>query len=182
MRKLAFLSLLVISAAAAHAQVVACPGPFPTAAQMKENFDLIPSGSYNSAPIWQSPIAGNVFALNPPGTVDILPPPFWQPPALSLPNTCVGTATDLGLTVSPVMRRFGGWFRNMPNTTGVAPTFAKVVFVDASGVVIGSVGIPLTNTWTWFGWKVNPKFYEVDIYSSLPYGGVELDDIEVRPV
>jgi len=181
MRKLVFLALLA-AAAVSHAQVTAIGGPFPTFAQLQENFDLIPSGSYAVQPIWQSPAFGNVYALNPPNLVDILPPPFWQPPALSAPNTCVGNNTDLGITIGPIaMRRFGGWFRNMPNAAGVAPTFAKIVFVDQSGVFIGATGIPLTNTWTWFGWKVNPKFAEVDIYGSAGPGGVELDNIEVRP-
>lgn len=181
MRKTILFALFAVSAAS-HAQVVAIGGPFPTFPQLQENFDLIPSGSYNSAPIWQSPAVGNVFALNPPNLVDILPPPGWQPPAFSAPNTCVGNNTDLGITVGPIpMRRFGGWFRNMPNAAGVAPTFAKIKFVDSTGGFIGSVGIPLTNTWTWFGWKVNPKFSQVDIYGSAGPGGVELDDIEAKP-
>ena len=179
MRKILLLALFGVSACS-MAQVVPIGGPFPTFPQLQENFDLIPAGSYSFSPIFQSPAVAIVYALNP-GTVDIMSPPFWQPPALSAPNTCVGTATDLGIRISPSMRRFGGWFRNMPNAAGIAPTFAKLSFIDASGVVIGATGIPLTNTWTWFGWKTNPKFVKVEIYGSAGPGGVELDDIEARP-
>jgi hypothetical protein len=179
MRKTILLALFAVSAAS-QAQVTAITGPFPTFPFLQENFDLIPAGSYASQPIWSAPAFGNVYALNAPFLVDIMPPPGWQPPAFNPPNTCVGNGTDIGITVGPIaMRRFGGWFRNSPNSAGVAPSFAKVVFVNSAGVAIGSVGIPLTNTWTWFGWKVNPKFSSVEIYG-LP-GGVEIDDIEVKP-
>ena len=182
MRKLILFALFAV-ATASYAQVTVIPtGPFPTAAQMMEDFDSIAAGSYTSAPVWTSPIAGNVYALNPGGWLDIQPPVFPQPPAFSPPNTCVGVGSDIGITVAPIMRRFGAWFRNSPNSAGVAPTFAKVVFVDSTGVVVGSVGIPLTNTWVWHGWKVNPKFHEVDIYGSAGPGGVEIDDMEVKPV
>ena len=179
MRKTILFALFAV-AAASHAQVVVIPsGPFATFPQLQENFDSIFPGSYASQAIWTSPAFGNVYALNPPNLVDIMPPPGWQPPAWSAPNTCVGNGTDLGITIGPVpMRRFGAYFRNMPNSAGVAPTFAKVVFIDQTGVVVGSAPVALTNSFVWHGWKVNPKFAEVDIYG-LP-GGVELDDIEVK--
>lgn len=180
MRKTLFLALIAFSAVAS-AQVTPITGPFPTFAICQENFDSILGGSYAAAPLFTPPMYGTIYALNSPNLIDIMPPPGWQPPALSAPNTAVGTGTDLGIRVSPIMRRFGGWFRNAPNSAGIAPQFAKVVFYDSSGVFIGSVGIPVTNTWTWFGWKVNPKFSRVEIYSGFP-GGIELDDIEVRPV
>src|SRR5690348_15342178 len=146
MRKTFLLALFAVSAAS-FAQINPIPGPFPTAVQLMENFDTIPSSSYLSASIWQSPAAGVVYALNAPSLLDILTPVSPQPPAFTAPNTCVGNNTDIGITVAPVMRRFGAWFRNKPNSAGVAPTAAKIVFVDATGVVVGSVGIPLTNTW-----------------------------------
>lgn len=182
MRKTLLLALLAATAIS-QAQVNTIPvGPFVTATQLMENFDTIPSGSYFGASLFQPPMAGTVYALNPPNMVDIMPPPGWQPPAFSPPNTCIGTGTDLGIRVSPVMRRFGGYFRNAPNIFGIAPTAAKIVFYDQSNNFIGAVGVPLTNTWTWRGWWTNPRFSRIEIYGGAGPGGVELDNIEVRPV
>jgi hypothetical protein len=146
-----------------------------------ENFDAIPAGNYLSHSVFSAPAVASVFALNPAGSLAIAPPVAPQPPAFSLANTCLGQGSDLGIKVLPVMRRFGAWFRNSPNSAGVAPTFAKLQFVDSTGVVVGTAGFALTNTWVWHGWKVNPKFFEIDIFGNAGPGGVELDNIEVKP-
>lgn len=180
MRKTLLLALLAASAAS-QANVVTCAW-FPATAPFIENFDLIPSGSYNACPIFSAPNVGLVYALNPPAMVDIMPPPFWQPPALSPPNTCIGTATDVGIRVSPDMRRFGGWFRNAPNAAGIAPNFAKFLFYDASNNFLGSIGTTLSNTWSWRSFRTFPqKFARVEIYGSAGPGGVEMDDIRISP-
>ncbi len=182
MRKFIVL-LLLGSTAAAHAIVIPLLAPFPTAAPMQEPFTAIAPGSYFATTVFSTPVLSTVYALQPGnGPLFIGPPPFWQPPALSPPNTLIGNGTDVAYRVVPSMRRFGGWFRNSPNSAGVAATFAKFAFFDASGNLIGTQGIPLTNTWTWRGFMTVPQLYSrVEIYGNIGGGGVEMDDVRVRP-
>lgn len=179
MRKIALLGLLGVSAAS-HAIVVAAPF-FPTAASMRERFDTIPAGSYLATPVFSSPVIGFAYALNPPGTLTIGVPP--GPPAFTVPNTMYGSSTDIGIRVNPPMRRFGGFFRRAVNSAGVVSQVAKFVFYNGS-TVIGTQTVPLTNTWTWRGFRTIPQLWDhVEIYGAIPGfpGGVDVDSIRVRP-
>ncbi|MEZ0325439.1 MAG: hypothetical protein ACAH95_06000 [Fimbriimonas sp.] len=181
MRKL-LVFLMIGSAAASHAIVVPLLAPFPTTAPMMEPFTTIGPGLFFATPVFSTPVLSTAYALAPgSGQIYVGPPPFWQPPALSPPHTMIGMGTDVAFRVFPSMRRFGGWFRNSPNTAGVGATFAKFAFYDSAGNLIGTQGIPLTNTWTWRGFMTVPALYSrVEIYGNIGGGGVEMDNVRIR--
>ena len=182
MRKFLLFALFAVSAAS-QAQTPLFT-PFAAPAPCMENFDSIFPGSYAGSVVFSSPVNGVIYALNTPNLLDIMAPPGWMPPANSLPNTCFGNGTDIGIRVQPKMRRFGAYFRAQPNAAGVAPGFAKVVFYDGAGNFMGSAGIALTGNFVYYGWYFAPpapKFARIEIYSSAGPGGVEIDDMEVLP-
>jgi hypothetical protein len=182
MRKV--VALLVVAAGAAAAHPIVIPVLFfGTPAIAQENFDAIPAGNYFGQNVFTPPVFGTVF-MAPGGTGPLFigPPPGFQPPPFSAPNTCFGQSSGIALRVGPNMRRFGAYFRNQPNSAGVAATMAKIAFFNGNAF-LGSQSFPLTNTWTWQGFMTVPqKFNRVEIYGNMASGsGVEMDDMRVRP-
>ena len=172
MRKI--LVLLFASAAVASQAIVIPIGFFGTPPALRSNFDSMAAGSYTSFPVF----SGNgIAAALGPGSL-IVGPPF-----LSSPNGMSGSNADVLIRMNIPMRRFGGRFRNMVLSTGVAATAATFKFFDASGTFLGSNTVPLTPTWTWQGFLTNPKWVRVEIYGNIPgfQGGVVMDNLRVRP-
>lgn len=179
MRKTLLLALLAVSASSQA--LVFSNVFFATAATHIETFDAIPAGSYVASQVFTAPMIGTVYALNAPSMLDIAPPPFWQPPAFNPPNTMLGNNTDIGLRVSPAQRRLGSYFRGCPDIFGIAPTGATLNFY-AGALFLGTMSIPLTNNWVWFGFRTVPQLFDrVEIYGIGNVGWVEMDELRVRP-
>jgi hypothetical protein len=169
------LLILAFASAAVVSQAIVIPIPFfTTAPALRSNFDSMSPGSYTSFPVFSG--NGLAVALGP-GSL-LVGPPF-----LSAPNGMSGFNADVLIRVNIPMRRFGGRFRNVVLSTGVAATAATFKFFDASGTPLGTQTVPLTATWTWHGFFTNPKWVVVQIFGNIPgfQGGVVMDNLRIRP-
>jgi hypothetical protein len=169
--------LLSLSALAAPfaAQAIVIPIFFPFTPTMSENFDTFTPGTYSTHPVF-----GGFGTTNMIGTGGLLVVDNFQVPALSAPNCFWGRGVDVEWKVPVPMRRFGGWFRRVQ--VGVVINSATFRFYDASNNPLGSMTVPLTNTWTWRGFRTLPaKWSRVEVIGNGPFPGlVAHDDVRIR--
>lgn len=170
-----FVFLLFAVCAASRAAIFPI-GVFAVPPPLQETFDTIPAGPYANFPAF-IPAGGTISAFGGPGNLLVGPPV----PFLSPPNGCMGYNANVEVTVATPMQAFGGWFQAV--YIGIVPaTKLKFQFVDAAGVLLGTVVAPVTGAWTWIGWVTIPKWVQVFITSNAGIPGlVAMDNLRVIP-
>jgi hypothetical protein len=170
------LAVLLVAAAAAASQALVFPSaPFPTAPFWMEDFDSTPAGVYPGLPIFSG--WANCVGYGAGGALVVRP--SLNPP--TLPHMLYGDGKDVRITTSMPMRRFSGWFRQVPFS--IPSSTVTFRFYDVSLSPIGTVTVPLTGSWQWYGWATLPKWRRVEIEGNiigLP-GGVAMDSLAMRP-
>jgi len=174
MKKIAVFALGFLVVGAASAQVTPIPF-FNTPVIFRENFDTMPTGNSNAFPGFGVPVLFQKFGG--PGSLTVTP----YPGVNTFPNLMFGNNANVRITSLLPMRRFGGYFRT--GFVGAFSNFAKFIFYDAAGNVIGSQGVTLTTTMQWVGFVTVPQWRRVEIIGSIAAlpGIVGMDSLRIRP-
>lgn len=174
MRKIFGLAFLAFAAAS---QAVVLPtGFFATPAIMQENFDTTATGVYNTLPVFGVPAV--MARIGTAGGLVVRP----YPGVNTAPNMIYGDNVDAQIKTLVPMRRFGGFFRS--GIVGVFSATATFRFYDAANNPIGSMTVPMSTTFTWFGFQTFPKWRRVEILGAVPGfpGLIGMDSLRIRPI
>ncbi|MFI5386651.1 MAG: hypothetical protein ACHQ50_11085 [Fimbriimonadales bacterium] len=138
-----------------------------------EKYDALPAGSKPSIPMFAG--TGSASRIGAGGALII--GGFGSPK--SPPNMMFGRGVDVRIRIKPPMTFFGGSFKVAP--AGVKVTKVTFKFYSATSVLIGTVTNPLTNVWTWIGYRTDPKWARVDVLGNGTLKGyVAFDDTRVK--